>query len=1664
MSLSSSLVEGEWFNTSIDEAWQSKYVKFEVPPTLAASCPIITLEIQTQIGEVALYVSAQTVPNLGKNDFARPAVGPSTLVICPTQPNFYYGTYYVNMQSSDYDTNIFAIRYTITPSPTCLATTAASISAHVTYPSAPNSIWLQDGIVSNIEVPANVLSTYRYFQIYTEGQCVDFSASAHSTEGTDMLASLYIIPNVITQANETSVMKTPTSWTIPHVPTASINFRYCNPDAAATHNIFYIGVKFGQTKVLNETEEGSVRHFQLVATAQQYTPAAPLTSFGYVQSKMDLSYGAAPTVTCGTRQSQCQRYAYTLCIADYIGCCDSYWPIPPEKNLQPYWPWNPADSTIDSNFYNEINWRGMQPLVEGKLAFAVYNHWRDPSGFNVVMPVGNATSCTVDLGGSLVNSAGDLPASSKILFAKDKPLTCDLKKYEEIDERLDTLTNKMLEPEIKTDINALALTQLELLLAAWDDEYYGCRLAMRSYLNMSVELVESKPGAFCTTLQGSDAWFADPCCNPQLWPFRRCAESVYTRVVNPDGLINVPKVEKQCANPTCSMIYLGNYIDDQHHLANERVGCVATIFKQANPALFKTAQTFAMGCQSIIDSQYTMTTSCLKDEDCYMSATCNMTTNTCNNTEDLLTMCLATDIPFDIAVGLFNNWGLEGNPNEDNLLNGTIRGYPGVPMTEMIEAPSATPHAYNYDDSILALKWMNDQCVGPTARRFRSGFHFARADPNCVDDCLLQGLEPFCIHHEASQVCPMPSMCDREANGSSSICARTWVKIERDLSGCLDDRVCNWRANESYPCRPLENQDECAAKCEDTSHSPQVCLDCSRSVMGTCLEIPEITTQSRCLQGVCTSNVSESSNCESTGVCTLPCGPESSIDPAVSPFYPDAYSGCSSQAACESSRRCSDYDLFAPLSATQSGICLKPLSWLGFYSYCEDGWKVKNWTCANFSPAVTEATCAGSAPGAYWYSLAQTEEECSTEGTAPYVCYWPMYSLWLARSEAECKADANTVWIPAFNWLAGNWTAGRLQPLLWQDRGMIQPNEVRHTYDYQLIATDVKAAIAQQFSYAYYTGALCRYGASTDQISTVICNCNTDGGASCFNAEDEDSFSNKPNGEVLVCPYQSKSLATQAAKINVPAGAMPTSTPCTILDIYSTPMGAFALPPDSGASRPLFREVDDNPFLVVVNRHNTIVGQLMSAAVIVSYNFTAQAELQLCVYFTNYTEAAKSATIYRLAKVQPDRSVRVVDDSRIELSVVERSNAYQLRALNASATLLCGYISEPGTYFGVAVIPDYQTKEDKLGAQSIAALIFYIALFFFAAIQLVLLLLDRERQRLLAFKIVALSIIMLTVIARVIAIQPNVIFKRGDESVEFIVYELPTFFYFSVFTVIVYLWLLVVITTNNFGNRRALNMKRPLIRHVFFALNIIMYAIFIVFIFLMAILPSYDNASPCFKGDYGSTTSKTADRIKISYWVVQLVISCTLALGFLLAALNLLRIVYGLRKRNLGRTNGSRTTEGSRTRSHGGTSRTDDSSIEMTGDGPSIDSGDDHHAHRRRHSPASPRTAAGIQMIIITVVAVTCVVFLIIRASIFLYYAYLGGGLPVMLFCMLEVIPQAMLVFYLHPFRCFREAGRSSTTSKGSRSGINTTYHTSTAGTATSNRVSKGSKASKGSS
>lgn len=557
-----------------------------------------------------------------------------------------------------------------------------------------------------------------------------------------------------------------------------------------------------------------------------------------------------------------------------------------------------------------------------------------------------------------------------------------------------------------------------------------------------------------------------------------------------------------------------------------------------------------------------------------------------------------------------------------------------------------------------------------------------------------------------------------------------------------------------------------------------------------------------------------------------------------------------------------------------------------------------------------------------------------------------------------------------------------MQTLSWTKRAYLHPAQIKPAVDYYQVAQDTQLAIADDFAFAYYTEALCRYESVGTLTSAIACDCLTDA-QSCFSLDGP-----QPIGKFRVCPYQKAVVRTLDASVTVQADGVPTSLGCQIITISETSVGRYQVPPDYSVTTPLFLEVksNKNPYFIVQNAQKAVIGILASDAITLNVPFVPVSPLTLCIELEPFIVVSEPFTLLTLASLQDNKTITVYESS-LSFPVPDPS-------LNGSnRTQVCGLFNSSGTWFAVAVSPNYAQVNPTQSGESLAALGIYAAVGALSIIQAVLVFLDRRKQRLLVFKFTALFIIMLNAAARCVYIAfprpTHAMNQVKSDALQFVLYELPTFLFFSVFTVIVYLWLLVITSTYNFDQVPSQQRQPTKLRRAIFAVNLFMYFVFIVFIYLIAILPSYSSSSPCYLGSLDSTISTVERGIRVAYWTLQTVISVVLGVSFTIAAAGLLKLVYSLHRQSQRPDSGLRRTERAR--------------------------------------------ALDVQMVAISVVAFVCILFLFIRCALFLSVAVHNSSIHVIAFCLLEVVPQTMLVFYLHPLHCFREAGRSTSTSRRSR-------------------------------
>jgi hypothetical protein len=826
------------------------------------------------------------------------------------------------------------------------------------------------------------------------------------------------------------------------------------------------------------------------------------------------------------------------------------------------------------------------------------------------------------------------------------------------------------------------------------------------------------------------------------------------------------------------------------------------------------------------------------------------------------------------------------------------------------------------------------QCIGPSARRYLPGYHWQVQVAGCTDQCSADAADPYCFDRS----CPVPEYCDG-ASGTGA-CYRFYGPTLNDTMGCLDDTFCNWKR-----CIPGEpDYANCMASC--VSGSADVCIDCSGEY---CKEVASITDATRCGQGLCSVDEAEtsSSGCSAKGICSAPCPT------------------CNTEIGCQAHGSCNEAALI-PQGSEQGGYCLVP----PVYDADSDSFKCSDSETMTLTVIgcvftnMTEVECDGMT-GTTWRDYAISQPTC----TSPMGCYDSTTGEREHLTMTQCNLCGGKTWKSHFTWSSSaTWRPGRMQSLVWTTRAINPTNTVGYALSYTKLMEVVNEAITSQYAYAYRTQALCRLDAPLRLIGSAACDCNEVGGNEVDTSQCFESISDSQVGSGLGCAFLRSEIDTPVGALSISNTSYPASL-CSPIGLYFTPASQYEL--SQTFNQAVFRSSAVNSFWIVKNGNEAAIGQIVSGAIRVELSTTLTTPATLCIHIDTSLSVDKTAVIWSLALLDEDETVRAFPST---------SAAY-LDGNNR----VCGPITSSGSYFATKLVEDYEerqlrTKSETAQYRSAAVLFGLCALF--GIIQGILLFSNRLEEKILSKKMVFIAIIVVNCIIRAVFVSlPANAFKPSAAAGQFVVFELPSFLFFSVFTTIIYLWLMVIAKTGVLGNRKAMKTRRKIMFRTYLAINLLMYLVFIIFIILIAILPKLQEKSPCFLGSASSdaTGSNVSYTIKLAYWIFQFIVSVAVGLAFLVAAFMLLRL--------MSHSQGVRSKKGSSSK----------------------------------------------PLIIITSVAVVCSIVILIRSSVFLWSAKTGHAVNVLVFAFLEIIPQAFLLFYLHPFRIFREATTNSThNSKGS--------------------------------
>lgn len=593
------------------------------------------------------------------------------------------------------------------------------------------------------------------------------------------------------------------------------------------------------------------------------------------------------------------------------------------------------------------------------------------------------------------------------------------------------------------------------------------------------------------------------------------------------------------------------------------------------------------------------------------------------------------------------------------------------------------------------------------------------------------------------------------------------------------------------------------------------------------------------------------------------------------------------------------------------------IDYKGIYSCKHE--KIDNpWGCLS---NATREECIGR-----WLGLSYLEGEgCLKDG------------LYTQQTREACNCSRGE-WQPLFPLTESVISKGIVKPLVWnptRERRLEQNFDLIEVFQ---MATKAVSRIVALDNYEY---SYCKSHKTFIYNSLV---CTLENRTGCY-------IVGVPGGEKWTCPFSAITIVAWDYVLQVDDKFVPRNGTCKTVATRLLPFTAYQLPVRSRLSSQAFTELPPNPWSVLKENNLVVSGQMITNAVDISFDFEAQSNLTVCMYII-FGDADPPSDLF----------------DTFSYGIIEGKEVRRYgEAWTNEQGQLCYLVDKPGIYIGLKV---RNVSMDSLLAQSIIAAAIYLFLSLIVVFQVLNIYLEKEIRWLT--KLLSTILIFLFLVIRGIYF---IMYPTGivDQSVSYVFFELPTFMFITMDTILIGLWLEVAHTA------KILNPSPVFSRRVFVAWcisNLFILASFSGFVAAYYILAEGEQSDCSVIPLTQSNESLLTNKI---YVVFVATICIVLSLLMLLSGVNLVKLMQ---------------------------SNMVDKSI--------------------------PRLLLWTWFVMIIFPVTFAIKSVLMIASVFT-----GFTLPILVFTSLEQIPTAVLLYYLNPpvnyrIKKLREimSGRASTSSK----------------------------------
>ncbi|KAN0029069.1 hypothetical protein ACTFIV_010939 [Dictyostelium citrinum] len=1101
-------------------------------------------------------------------------------------------------------------------------------------------------------------------------------------------------------------------------------------------------------------------------------------------------------------------------------------------------------------------------------------------------------------------------AISNIVSYKEKELECNYKDFNEILNQVNRIENLLYNV---TDLKEMNNLRYQLDTLTMRNSYVGCSNQAIKFLEKKTVL-KNVTGTYCNHQTTDPEFETDPCCSVVM-RYKQCCNPITMQVQTVEYVgVQSSEVKDQCSNPLCTESVIDQFYNTLDSIQDE-----CAIENQALDKIKINIISTLRQCQSDLNILSSSNVDCTSDQDCKSfsgpTSTCDLYSRKCvpdfNYLDNLYLNCIFSQLDQSIIFKLLqrpfslNQTMIQEIYNyyqkEDCINYGPFeqdrqrfKYYSYQQEDHYYESPlcldDSCPlvHDLNYDDiygDFGRFNTWNEDTIG-----YCDLLGFCNSDSSCLgiygdptlSTCIGDCNVDFCgfCSNNTDSLCHNFNVNDQTTCESTGYCMYPNGDYEQILeSECQQSGVCSVPCG--YSCQGfigcaitnVINETQCLAITSTTwDNSFSLCYDNTILSPEQCIVDP--TSTSNNYQWV---NCSSNANDQCIGPVTA-----SPLLYGICYLTPIK---CKSKQECEEAGQCSDMYYFSPENTKGYplglGKCVRShnlyRSMVSCY-YSSNPLETEQDSpmgCFSYIPNVFTKSDCEAMDGYEWWSPAQSESQCLSsygcsiipDDNSKMLPYNRLFNEMDYETCVGCYESTNE-WTNKFTYKHGEWKSGVFSNGVWMQSKWISTGNKTTSLDYQRIYNDLMMSANSQMSDLLRSEYFCRMFRTKNNLNSISCSCSGDGDSSCFK---ETSLI---LGETQPCHSKSTSFSFAYGEVIFSNDSVPQGCGNCLVSQYSRQLFTSVekqLFPSNFVSYPKPEDFS------IINSKDAIIGAILGDGVLIESQGVNK--YNVCLAFTLNKDSEK----------YPIFDFASLDEQTEKLYPKGLNQGYILENVEGE-DLLCFEIvgvKQKETLFPINHIDNWAEENKSYFDKPTQGLLYTLAVLFllvsiYGFCQLIIIAIIRFKGIITRFELVHLLLLMIFIFVSVRMVYFFLLPKGylADSSIaDYVLVVLPTFFFFSCFTIIIVLWYAIVFLVLK-NNSRASDLTKR-VNYILIMVNVIIYLLLISIVIVFQYTKDRYNNNCGNRIIIDVKTSTSQKAVSIVYAVVQATISLVIGSAFI---------------------------------------------------------------------------------------------------------------------------------------------------------------------------------------